>query len=408
MRWPEGESAVNSITQILTVTALNLRTLPQRLGSSLVLVIGIAGVVAVLVSVLSMSVGFRQTILGGSREDRAIVVPRGAEAEQENLSVVTRADVVTIENLPGIRSVEGKPAISAEVLAIASVSKKSDGSDAFVSLRGVGANAFAVRPELKLVAGRIFRPGEREVIVGRAAQSQFSKLDPGNQIALGDSDWTVVGVFESQGSVHESTLIADAEAVLAAYKRKSFNSVAVLLASPESFTTFSRALAAIPASSMEARREREFVAAQSQPLNRLLELIAYLIGGIMALGAIFGALNTMYSAVSARGTEIATLRALGFSGTSVVISVLIEAQLLALVGSLAGVSLAHILFSGHVVSTVGATVGNNPQVVFSLTMSAALIGSGIALACLVGLVGGLFPAVRAARMPIAAALRATG
>jgi putative ABC transport system permease protein len=275
-----------------------------------------------------------------------------------------------------------------------------------VTLRGVGANAFVVRSELKIVAGRMYRPGEREVIVGKSAQAQFSNLDPGDKIVLGDGDWTVVGVFESQGSFHESTLIADSEAVLSAYKRNSFNSVTVLLESKDSYATLKRALDAVPASSIEARREQQYYASQSQPLNRLLELIAYLIGGIMAVGAVFGALNTMYSAVSVRGTEIATLRALGFSGTSVIISVLIEALLLAFIGALVGSVLAHLCFNGHMMSTVGDTIGNNPQVVFSLTVSSGLVAISIALACLVGLVGGIFPAVRAARMPIAAALRA--
>jgi putative ABC transport system permease protein len=397
---------VNALTQVVTVTALSLRTLPQRLGSSLVIVIGIAGVVAVLVSMLSMSVGFRQAIANGSREDRAILLTRGVESE--GLSNVSRADVVAIGNLPGIRRTPGdRQAISAEVIALAAVAKKSDASDAFVTLRGVGSNAFVVRSELNIIAGRTFRPAEREVIVGRAAQLQFSNLDPGDTITLGDGDWTIVGVFESQGSLHESTLIADSEAVLAAYKRNSFNAVTVLLESRDSFAALRSALASIPASSLEARREQEYFASQSQPQNRLLELIAYLIGAIMAVGAIFGALNTLYSAVSVRGTEIATLRALGFSGASVVVSVLIEALLLALVGAMAGVALAHLGFNGHVVSTVGDTIGHSPQVVFSLTISPGLVATSIALACLVGLVGGVFPAVRAARMPIAAALRAT-
>jgi putative ABC transport system permease protein len=396
---------VNGAVQILAVTALNLRTLPQRIGSSLVIVIGIAGVVAVLVSMLSMSVGFRQTITNGSRADRAIILTRGMESE--SFSDVSRADVVTLENLPGIRRTsDGKPAISADVIAITSVARKSDASDAFVALRGVGANAFAVRPELKMIAGRMYRPGEREVIVGKSARAQFSNLDPGDSITIGDGDWTIVGVFESRGSLHESTLIADSEALLPAYKRKSFNSVTVLLESKESFEAFRRALASIPASNIEARREQEYFASQSAPQNRLLELVAFLIGGIMAVGAVFGALNTMYSAVSIRGTEIATLRALGFSGASVVASVLIEAQLLALAGALIGVVLAHVAFDGHAISTVADTIGHNPQVVFSLTITSGLVASSIALACLVGLVGGAFPAVRAARMPIATALRA--
>ena len=395
---------MNAFTQVVAVTAVNLRTLPQRMGSSMVIVIGIAGVVAVLISLLSMSAGFRQTMGNGAREDRAIIMTRGAESER--FSQVTRADVVSLENLPGIRrTADGKPALSAEVLALASVSKKSDGSDAFVSLRGVGPNAFAVRPEFEIIDGRMFRPGEREVLAGRSAQAQFSYLNPGDRITMGDGEWTVVGIFKCQGSLHESTLIAPADAVLAAYKLTSFNSVTALLASRSSFAQLAGAQAAIPASSLEARRETEYSASQSRALNRLLELIAYLIGAIMAVGAVFGALNTMYSAVSERGTEIATLRALGFSGTSVIVSLLIEAQLLALVGACAGVALAQLFFDGQTISTVSDTVGHNPQIVFSLSISAGLVAISIAMACLIGLVGGIFPAVRAARMPVAAALR---
>ena len=272
---------MNVFTQIAAVTGVNLRTLPQRPGSSLVIVIGIAGVVAVLISMLSMSMGFRQTMTNGSRDDRALIMTRGADSE--SMSQVTRADVVALENLPGILRIAGKPAISAEVLALASVAKKSDSSDAFVTLRGVSPEAFAIRPELTITAGRMFKPGEREVLAGKSAQSQFSNLDPGDRITLGDSEWTVVGVFDSKGSLHESTLIGDAEAVLAAFKRKSFNSVTLLLNSKRSFAALAHALAAIPASSLEARGEAEYAASQSRALNRVLRLIAWLIGGIMAV-----------------------------------------------------------------------------------------------------------------------------
>lgn len=394
---------MNAFAQVVAVTAVHLRTLPQRVGSSLVIVIGIAGVVAVLISMLSMSAGLRQTLGNGARDDRAIILTRGAEGE--SLGVLSRPDVAALENLPGIRRADGKPMLSAEVLVLASVAKRSDGSDAFVSLRGVGPAAFAVRPEIHLVAGRMYRPGEREVLAGKAAQMQFANLDPGNRITLGDGEWTVVGIFESERSLHESTLMADAEVVLAAYHRNAFNSVTVMLDSPLAFAALSRALAALPASGHAARRETEYSAAQARALNRLLELIAWLIGTIMAVGAVFGALNTMYSAVSERGIEIATLRALGFSGTSVVVSLLIEAQLLALVGACAGVLLAQVVFDGQSVSTVGDTVGHNPQIVFSLSLSAGLVAVSVAMACVIGLVGGIFPAVRAARMPVAAALR---
>jgi putative ABC transport system permease protein len=396
---------MNSFSQSIAVTAVNLRALPARFASSLVIVIGIAGVVAVLISMLSMSLGLQKTMNNGARDDRALLMTRGVE--RENQSQVTRADVVTLENLPGIRRIDGKAALSAEVLALASVAKKSDGTDAFVSLRGVGPRVFDVRPELEIVKGRNFRPGEREVLVGKSAQAQFANLAIGDRITMGDSEWTVVGAFESDGSWHESTLLADADAVLAAYRRKSFNSVAALLESKSSFARVSQTLASIPAASLEARREGEYFASQSRPMNRMLELIAWLIGAIMGVGAVFSALNTMYSAVAERGAEIAILRALGFSGLSVATSVLIEAQLLALIGAGLGVVLAQLFFEGQMISTVGDRIGHNPQIVFSLTISGGLVAVSVAVACLIGLVGGIFPAVRATRMPVAAALRAT-
>lgn len=396
---------MNSFSQSIAVTAVNLRALPARFASSLVIVIGIAGVVAVLISMLSMSLGLQKTMNNGARDDRALLLTRGVE--RENQSQVTRADVVTLENLPGIRRIGGRAALSAEVLALASVAKKSDGTDAFVSLRGVGPRVFDVRPELEIVEGRSFRPGEREVLVGKSAQAQFSNLAIGDRITMGDSEWTVVGAFESDGSWHESTLLADADAVLAAYRRKSFNSVAALLESKSSFARVSQTLASIPAASLEARREVEYFASQSRQMNRMLELIAWLIGAIMGVGAVFSALNTMYSAVAERGAEIAILRALGFSGLSVATSVLIEAQLLALIGAGLGVVLAQLVFEGQMISTVGDRIGHNPQIVFSLTISGGLVAVSVAVACLIGLVGGIFPAVRATRMPVAAALRAT-
>jgi putative ABC transport system permease protein len=396
---------MNSFLQSAAVTAVNLRALPVRFASSLVIVVGIAGVVAVLISMLSMSVGFQKTMANGARDDRALILTRGVE--RENMSQVTRADVVSLENLPGIRRIDGKPALSAEVLALASVAKKSDGTDAFVSLRGVGPLVFEVRPELRMIAGRQFRPGEREVLVGKSAQAQFANLAVGDRITMGDGEWTVVGAFESDGSSYESTLLADADAVLAAYRRKSFNSITALMESKSSFAQMSQTLASIPATGLEARREAEYSASQSRPLNRMLELMAWLIGAIMAVGAVFSALNTMYSAVAERGTEIAILRALGFTGLSVATSVLIEAQLLALIGAGLGVLAAQLFFDGQTISTVGERIGHNPQIVFSLTISGGIVAVSVAMACLIGLVGGIFPAMRATRMPVAAALRAT-
>jgi putative ABC transport system permease protein len=396
---------MKSVAQIIAVTALNLRALTQRRGNSLVIVLGTAGVVAVLISVLSMTSGFRRTVEAGGQPDRVVVQTRGAYSDV--MSAISRDNVRVIASAPGIRkSADGKPLLSTEVVMMAPVIRKSDGSDAFVTLRGVGELGFLVRDDLQLLAGRLPRPGVREVVVGASARRQFAGLEPGNEVRLGDGDWSVVGVFTSDGSAHESTVIADSETMLSAYRLNVFNIVVVRLDSADSFTAFKDSLTAIPGLSLEALREPDYLAAASLPVNRMLNLVAYTIGAIMAVGALFGALNTMYSAVSVRSAEIATLRAIGFNGTAVGVSVLVEALILALAGAALGVLLVYVGFSGRVISTTGSMVGNNVQVIFSLAITTHLVLTGIALACAVGLLGGLFPAVRAARQPVATALRA--
>jgi putative ABC transport system permease protein len=290
-------------------------------------------------------------------------------------------------------------------VVLASVSRKSDAADAFITLRGVGPEAFAVRKEVKLVEGRMFRPGLHELLVGRAAQRQFTGLSVGSRVRLGDGDWTVVGAFTSGGSSLESTLLADADTVLMAYRRNAFNSVTVLLQSADSLGLLKRVLSSTPGLLVDVWREPEYLASLAQPLNRLLTTIAYAIGAIMALGAAFGALNTMYTAVSARRTEIATLRAVGFGGLSIVVSVLTEALLLAAVGALIGVAIVYAALDGRTISTIGDVLGNNPQLVYSLNIGSFAVVSSVVLACAVGLLGGIFPALRAAYVPVADALR---
>jgi putative ABC transport system permease protein len=396
---------MSAITQIAAVSLLNLRNIPQRIGTSLVIVIGIAGVVAVLISVLSMSIGFRKTIDNSARADRAIVLSQGADSEAG--SSLSRANVLSIVDTPGIKKdISGKPIVSAEILIAAPVARKGDQAEAYVTLRGVGPKAFALRPEFKLVAGRMFQPAVHELLVGKSALAQFSGLEVGDHITLREGEWTVVGVFTSEGNSHESELIADADTVVSAYAWNFYNSLTVQLDSPESLGAFKDALTTNPALVIDVKSEPEYFATVSKPLNRMLNLVAYTIGGIMAIGALFGALNTMYSAVSSRSTEIAMLRAIGFGGGAVVVSVLIEALALALLGAVIGVVLAYFGFNGHAISTIGGTVGNS-QLVYSLTVSPALIAMGMALACTIGFVGGIFPAIRAARLPVAAALRGT-
>jgi putative ABC transport system permease protein len=391
------------IKQIVAVTIMNLRSLPQRVGTAWVIVIGIAVTVAVMVSVLAMAEGFTKTVKGTARLDRAIVLRSGSEAELA--STISRENTQTIMDAPGVRKDQaGRPIASAESVVIVALPQKKDGVDANVTLRGIGVNAMALRPEVHLIAGRMFRPAVREIVVGKSAVAQFKGLELGSRIAFRDSEWTVVGIFESGGDAHESELQGDVETVLSAYRRNLFQSVSVMLESSQMFDRFKAALTTDPTLKVSVLRETDYYAAQSRNLSKLLNLLAYFVGGIMALGACFGALNTMYTAVSARTLEIATLRAIGFSGVPIVVSVLVESMLLALIGSAIGSAAAWVFFDDNTVNTLGAGF---TQIVFHLTVTASLFVSGVFVACSVGMLGGLLPAIRAARLPIAAALRAS-
>jgi len=393
---------MNMLGQIRAVTWMNLTSIPQRFGTSSVIVVGIAGVVAVLISVLAMATGFKRTIVATGRDDRAIVLRGGSNSELA--STLSREATLTIMDAPGIRKDSaGKPIASAEAVVVVDMPKKSNDSGANVTIRGVGAQGMALRPEIHVVAGRLFQQGLRELIVGSGAQAQFKGLDVGSHIALRGSDWTIVGAFESNGDSHESELLADGETVLSAYRRNLYQSVVVRLESKDSFPAFKSSLTTNPQLSVDVMREHDYYAKQSQRMSNVLSFIAYVVGGIMAVGALFGALNTMYSAVSVRSREIATLRAIGFGASAVVLSVLIEAMLLSVIGALIGAGLAWIFFNGNVVSTLGS---NFTQVVFRLAVGPSLVVLGIVWACVIGLVGGLFPAIRAARLPVATALRA--
>ena len=390
-------------SQIAAVTANNLRSLPHRAGLSAVIVIGIAVTVAVLVSVLAMAAGFGKTLSNTGRADRAIVLRGGSQSELA--STLSRDNTLTIMDAKGIRkSADGKAIASAEIVAIVSLKQKNTGTKANVTLRGVGPRAFDLRPEIKIVSGRMFKPAVRELIVGKAALAQFEGLELGRHLIFHDGEWTIVGVFDSNGDSHESEMMADSETVLSAYRRNLFQDVIVMLETPQAFDAFKDSLTTNPTLSVDVRRETDYYAEQSKQLSKLLFFVAYIVGGIMAVGAIFGALNTMYSAVSSRSLEIATLRAIGFGALPVVVSVFVEAMLLALLGGLVGAGAAWLFFNGNSVNTLGA---NFTQVVFQLTVTPSLAFSGIVLACIIGLVGGLFPAIRAARLPIAAALRAS-
>ena len=394
---------MNLFRQIGAVTLMNFKSLRHRVGTSIVIVIGIAGVVAVLVSVLAMSTGMLETMEHSGRDDRAIVLRNGSASETG--SALSRDAARLVQDAAGVkRDSDGKPIASAEAVRLANVFRK-DGAEVSVAVRGTGPQLAALRPEVKIVQGRMFRPAVTEMIVGKAANAEFKGLNIGDKVRTRGAIWTIVGVFTSGGDSHESGLMADAETLIAADQRGGFQSVTVQLESPAAFQKFKDSITANPALAVDVSREREYYRQQSATIGKVIYVIAYVVGGIMAIGAIFSALNTMYSAVSARLREIATLRAIGFGATAMVLSVLAEALLLALIGGTIGAAIAWLFFNGHQVST---QAGGNAagHLIFELSVSPALIATGIIWACTIGLIGGLFPAVRAARLPVATALRA--
>jgi putative ABC transport system permease protein len=395
---------MNSILQMVAVSVMNLRNLPQRLGTSFIIVVGMAGVVGVLVSILAMASGAERAIAKTGREDRAIVLHAGAASEL--LSHLSRGEVATIEDAPAIaRDSLGKPIASADAIVLIELPQRA-GGPANLTLRGAGPQLTALRPELKIVEGRLFQAGLLELTVGRAAQRMFAGLDVGNQVKLNNRVWTVVGAFESDGDSHESEVLSDAETVVSAFNRDALQSVSVRLRSAQDFAAFRDALAANPRLRVSVAREADYYAEQSRPLARALRAVAYLVGAIMAVGAFFGAMNSMYSAVSTRTVEIATLRALGFAARPVVVSIFMESLLLATIGAALGAFLAWLLFGGHVVSTSGPGVAHS-QFLFAMTVAPGHVAIAIAWACVIGAIGALFPAIHAARLPVAHALRRT-
>ncbi|HEV7986794.1 MAG TPA: ABC transporter permease [Steroidobacteraceae bacterium] len=387
--------------QSWSVTQVGILTIPERLGSSLVVVVGIAGVVGVLVAVLAMGAGFEATLKQTGTDDTAIVMRAGAQTELN--SVLDRDSATLISQMPQVlRNAEGLPIASSEIVVVTSLPKKSTGLDSNVELRGVGVRAWELRPEVKITAGRKFQPGLRELAVGKGARGQFANLDLGSSINLNGQRWSVVGAFES-GDSYDSEIWGDAAIVGPAYRRgSSSTSVTVRLTEPSALDAFQAALAADPRLKVDARTTRAYYSDQSAKLSSFIRKLGITIGSIMALGAVFGALNTMYAAVSARTREIATLRAIGFRGAPVIVSVLLETMLLALLGGLIGAGLAWSIFDHYTASTLGA---NFSQVVFAFEVSPALLWTGLQWALAIGFIGGLFPALRAARMPVTDGLR---
>jgi len=394
---------LSALNQIAAITVANLRTVPSRLGISLVIVIGLAGVVAVLTSLMAMSNGLSLTLLATGKQDRVIMLRASSQAELN--SVLARADIDIAKQAPGIaKDAAGNAIASAELLIITELVPKGQSKGGVnVSLRGVEQSAFVLRPEVRIVAGQRFKPGLREVIVGKKAQSQFAGLDLGAVVRFRGADWKIVGVFES-GDAHESELWVDVDTAQTSFGRpNSYSALIAQLQSESAFDAMKTALAADPRMKVDLERERAYYSAQTEQSTRGIKFLTALVSVIMGFGALFSALNTMYSAVSTRTKEIATLRAIGFGGVPVMVSVLAESMLLALLGGLLGAVIAYALFNGYTISTLGAGF---TQVAFSFAVSPKLVAIGLILSLCIGFLGGLLPALSAARTNIPMALRA--
>lgn len=393
---------MRTIKQIIAVTLLNLRNLPRRFASSAVAVVGVGAVVLVFAAVLSMAAGLERTMLSAGSDDTAVIMRSGATSELN--SGLSNEQTLIIGNAPGVLKDGDNAIMSAELYVITDVKKLSNQTDANVPFRGVQAGAFEVRDNIRISDGRMFEPGKNEIVVGRAAQREFMGLGVGDTIRFGQTEWAIVGTFEAGGSVSESELWTDVRVLQGAYRRgNSFQSVRVRLESPDSIETLRQALDEDPRIDSDVMSEREYYSSQSQGLVQFIKLIGYPLTILMAIGAVFGALNSMYSSVSVRGKEIATLRALGFGPTAVLLSTIVESVLLALVGGLLGGLLAYLAFNGFTASTLNGQ--SFSQVVFDFAVTPELLVQGMKAALIIGIVGGFFPAIRAARLPVAQALR---
>lgn len=393
---------LNWLIQVYAVTRFSLQSLPERKGAALSSVFGIAGVVAVLVGVLSIAQGIRLMVESSGAPDNAIVLRSGSDSEMMSGLGGSQTEIIT--DAPGIARNDAGPIASPELFVIINLPKRSTGTDANVPLRGVSAAAFDTRSSLTMVQGRRFTPGLSELVVGVGAAREFAGLDLGASLEVAGEQWPIVGLFEAGGGIAEGEIWADAAVVQGAYRRgNSYQSVYARLSSPGAFTEFKDALTTDPRLNVKVVRASEFYSEQSTVLRGIIVGLGSLIAGLMGLGAMFGALNTMYSAVAARSREIATLRALGFKSGPVILSVLFESLVLALVGGLIGGSLAYLAFDGFRAATINFQ--SFSQIAFAFDVNATLLRNGIVYAMIIGLIGGLFPAIRAARLPVATALR---
>lgn len=387
--------------QLIAITTLGFRSIPERIGPTLVILVGLAGVVAVFTALLAMAEGFASTLESTGRQDVALVLRGGSSAELN--SGLSRDQGTLIKQAPGVRQdASGRPLASGELIVIAELMKTGEKLGSNITVRGVEPAAFALRPQLRVVEGRSFQPGLRELIVGRGVARQFQGVGIGETLRMRGSDWAVVGIFES-GDANESELWADVEVAQTSFNRLGFSAIRLQLNDAPAMQQVKDALSADPRLNVDVETEQQYYSGQTRQFRETIGMLAGVVTLIMALGATFAALNTMYAAVATRAREIATLRAIGFGGAPVVVAVMLESLVLALVGGLIGALLAFVLFNNMAVSTLGA---NFTQVVFRFAVTPELVLNGLIIAIAIGMVGGFLPALRAARQPVTTALRA--
>ena len=380
----------------------NVRSLGARWTSTVVAVLGIAGTVGVFVAMLSLARGFEATLVASGSARNAIVRRAGATSEMD--SSVMLEQVRVVEDAPGVERGDAGPLVSPEVVVIASFPLKGRGVDGNAQVRGVSPKALTVRPTVKIVAGRAFQAGLSELLVGSNVAASYEGLELGKTVRFGGGTWTVVGVFDSGGSAYDSELWCDYSVLRQVYQRplNMFQSATVRLTSPDALTSFKDALTSDPRVTVQIDREIDYYAKQSRQLTTLITVLGSIIAIVMGIGAVFGALNTMYSAVSERTREIATLRALGFGSGSVVVSFVVESLCIAFVGGLLGCVVV-LPLNGLTTGTINWQTFSH--LAFAFRVTPGLLAMGLAFALLMGLIGGVPPAVRAARAQIASALR---
>ncbi len=381
----------------------NLRSVKERWTSAVVAVLGIAGTVGVFIAMLSLAFGFKATLVSSGSSDNAMVRRAGSTSEMD--SSISLDQIKIMEDFPGVAHASSGPLVTPEVVVIAPFPLRSTGTDANVQVRGVSPRALDVRIKIKMIEGRFYQPGLAELVVGRNVDKTYAGLSMGDSVKFGGGTWRVVGVFDAGGSAFDSEVWCDSHVLNQIYHRPEniFQSLTVHLDSPASLQQFKDAATADPRLTVDVSPEIEYYAKQSRTLTRLIVVLGGIVAVVMGIGAVFGALNTMYSAVAERSREIATLRALGFGAGSVVLSFMIEAVLISLMGGLLG-AVAVLPLNGL---TTGAMNWQTfSHLAFAFRITPFLLGLGIVFALLMGILGGFFPALRAARRPVAPALRA--